>query len=210
MIIKNKMLLVFLAISAFACSNPKQDIPSVNSSVPVIAVRSAPIPVVAPKTPTIGERLEKAKTYQEMWDICSPLLQDEDQNTKNPGKLCVALWAGKNFKWDMVKVVKNETTPGLVFKNSEKEVGKKLCVSGTIVQISESASLNISEGLLYSNTGQLFNFTNAGSSGNLDKDDNDHGRFCGIVVGTYTYSNSGGGTGHAVDVVGMWDLKENK
>jgi len=208
--IKNKIALMFLATSVFACCNAKQDTPSVNSSIPVVAVKPAPIPVEVPKPPTLGETLEKAKTYQEMWAICSPLLRDESPGTNNPGKICMAIWAGKNFKWDMVKVIKNETTPGLVFKNSEKEVGKKLCVSGTIIQISETASLNISEGLLHSNTGQLFNFVNAGSSGNLDKDENDHGRFCGVVVGTYTYSNSGGGTGHAVDVVGMWDLKENK
>lgn len=31
-----------------------------------------------------------------------------------------------------------------------------------------------------------------------------------VVTGNYDYSNSAGGTGHAVDLVGMFDLPENK
>jgi hypothetical protein len=35
-------------------------------------------------------------------------------------------------------------------------------------------------------------------------------RFCGVVTGLYDYSNSGGGTGHTADIVGMFDLPESK
>lgn len=34
--------------------------------------------------------------------------------------------------------------------------------------------------------------------------------FCGVTTGKYSYSNSGGGTTHAVFLVGMFDLPENK
>ena len=35
-------------------------------------------------------------------------------------------------------------------------------------------------------------------------------RFCGIATGRDTYANTGGGTTHAVRVVGMFDLPENR
>lgn len=35
-------------------------------------------------------------------------------------------------------------------------------------------------------------------------------RLCGVVIGTYDYSNSAGGKGHAVSLVGMFDLAENR
>lgn len=35
-------------------------------------------------------------------------------------------------------------------------------------------------------------------------------RFCGVVTGLYDDSNSGVGVGHAVQMVGMFDLPENK
>jgi hypothetical protein len=31
-----------------------------------------------------------------------------------------------------------------------------------------------------------------------------------VVTGKYSYANSGGGTGHAVTLVGVFDLPENK
>ncbi len=59
-----------------------------------------------------------------------------------------------------------------------------------------------------SNGGNIYRFLAAGSSGTLVPQS--YGRFCGVVTGTYDYSNSGGGTGHAVEMVGMFDLPENK
>ncbi len=35
-------------------------------------------------------------------------------------------------------------------------------------------------------------------------------RFCGVVTGLFDYANSGGGTGHAVAIVGLFDIAENR
>lgn len=45
------------------------------------------------------------------------------------------------------------------------------------------------------------------STGRLVEDS--RARLCGFVTGKYSYSNSGGGSSHAVQLVGMFKLPEN-
>jgi hypothetical protein len=163
--------------------------------------------MVKPHIPTLAEQLTSAQTIDDMFNICNPRMSDKGVNDPyNPGALCVALWGSFNLKWADVSVLKDETSPGLVMKNSTRERGKRLCASGSIIQIAETEGM--SEGLFMSNGGALYHYANVKSSGDLTEGHN--ARLCGYVVGTYDYHNSGGGVGHAVDVVGMWDLKENK
>lgn len=95
---------------------------------------------------------------------------------------------------------------------TDEERGKRVCFTGTIIQIAvEKTDFGkFNAGLLkvgyYDTT--LFSFLNVGSSGTLVA--YDQARFCGVVVGKHDYSNSAGGTGHAIQVVGMWDLPQNK
>jgi hypothetical protein len=84
-------------------------------------------------------------------------------------------------------------------------------MSGQIVQIAVvkvPGAGKLAEGLLLSDGGNIYHYTAAGSSGTLVAQSS--GRFCGVVIGNYDYSNSAGGTGHAVSPVGMFDLPENK
>lgn len=125
----------------------------------------------------------------------------------NDGLLALlGIYLSKNHvTWSQVSVKQNETSFGKAFKNIDKEIGKRLCVSGTIVQINEGSLIN--EGLLSSN-GNLYHFGNFGDSGDLES--MSYARMCGFVVGLFDYKNSGGGTGHAVELIGVWDLPENK
>ena len=163
--------------------------------------------VEIPKQKSVNDLLQEAKNIKDMWDICLPFMEDSFDDT-NPGTKCVGLWAGKNLTWNMVSVLTDETNYNLVRKNPDKERGKRLCVSGTIIQISEYKNSISNEGLLRNASGKLYNFNNVKSSGNLVG--HDFARMCGIVTGTYDYHNSGGGVGHTVDIVGIWDLPENK
>jgi hypothetical protein len=136
----------------------------------------------------------------------------EKFNKTSDGTLLLAAWAAKHMRWDDVAVAKDETTPALVLKDPDEERGKRVCFTGKIVQI-EVEKLDIgkiNDGLLmvgyYDTT--LFHFVNVGSSGTLVE--KNQARLCGVVTGKYDYSNSGGGTGHAIEIVGMWDLPENK
>ncbi len=63
-------------------------------------------------------------------------------------------------------------------------------------------------GLIISDAGNLYRFLGVRSSGTLVGDS--RAKFCGVVTGKYDYSNSAGGTGHAVKLVGMFDLPENR
>ena len=56
--------------------------------------------------------------------------------------------------------------------------------------------------------GQVIHYLAAGDTGTLV--DGDRARFCGVTTGRYSYSNAGGGTTHAVQLIGMFDLPSNR
>jgi hypothetical protein len=102
-----------------------------------------------------------------------------------------------------------ETSFARVGKDSAAERGKRLCGRGTIISITADHS---SEGTAYMGQfmmqGQkVLDYIAVGSTGDLVA--RNSARFCGIVTGTSSYSNSGGGQTHAVRVVGMFELEEN-
>jgi hypothetical protein len=121
-----------------------------------------------------------------------------------------ALYAARRLRWRDVYVAADETTFGKVQKDSDQERGRRMCISGGIVQIKNTEAIGgkLAEGLLLSSGGHVYRFFAAASTGDLvERSD---ARFCGIVTGLYDYSNSGGGTSHAVTLVGMFDLPENR
>jgi hypothetical protein len=168
---------------------------------------STPAPVSAPDTtvnheePTVVQRLRQAETLHEAMDICSPLMGDKYEDL-SIGGACLAAWGKSHLTWTNVHVSKDETSPGLVFKNSTSQLGKRICSAGTVVEITENN--NITEGELAGYSGTIYHFLTVGSSGSIVQKSAAH--LCGIVVGTYSYPNSGGGTTHTIDLVGMWDL----
>jgi hypothetical protein len=134
---------------------------------------------------------------------------EDMSNDTSKGTVLLTMWAAKNLKWDDVAVKRNETSLALVKKDSEAARGKRMCVSGLIIQIQVEKldTGKIAEGLLMTYDQSLIHFAAAGSSGDLVERSST--RLCGVVTGRYEYSNSGGGTGHAVQIVGMFDLSEN-
>jgi hypothetical protein len=112
--------------------------------------------------------------------------------------------------WDDVVVSEDETTYALAKKDIDVARGKRLCFSGTIVQIMAHKNTlgKTDEGLILSEAGNIFYFATIGSSGDLVAQS--YGRICGVIADEYDYSNSIGGTGHALDMVGFFDLPENR
>lgn len=141
-----------------------------------------------------------------------PLMEDETGGEGGSrGSLLFTVWAAKHMHWSDVSVAKDETSYALVRKDSESERGKRMCTSGQLVQIEVErlpTGGKVSTGLLDSNAGNLYHFITAGSSGQLVEQS--YARVCGVVTGSYDYENSAGGTGHAVGLIGMFDLPENK
>lgn len=128
----------------------------------------------------------------------------------DPGTALLTVWAMKHMRWTDVAVTTDETTYALVQKDSEEARGKRLCVPGSVIQIEVDKGDQGKDyfGLLISGSGNIYRFYAVGSTGAIVEQT--YARFCGVVTGKYEYSNSGGGTGHAVKLVGMFDLPENK
>jgi hypothetical protein len=180
-----------------------------------IAQRSPPPP---PPAPSPLEVLLSKATISEAIEQVKDQMSDTNDET-SPGAVMLALWAANHLQWTDVAVPKNETSFALVRKDPDANRGKRMCVSGTIIQIEKEKAgspdgdvahlvSTLWTGLLLSGNKNIVSFIAAGSTGELVEDSN--ARFCGVVIGTYDYANSGGGEGHAVSLVGMFDLPENR
>jgi hypothetical protein len=138
------------------------------------------------------------------------LMEDSVDGGMSVGTSILALWAAKSLKFSDVEVSQNETNFRLVSKDSEAARGKRMCVSGMLVQIEveKTPRGKMSIGLLYDSERDLYRFIAAKSSGTLLSEDK--ARFCGFVTEKMSYKQNGGTTGVAVTLVGMFDLPENR
>lgn len=146
----------------------------------------------------------KAKSLEEALNLCSPYMgnkQDED----DVGTLCLAGWGMSHFSWNMVHVVSDETTPGLVFKDYSTQLGKRICSTGTVVEIHSMGRgvPGMDYGELFGFSGTIYHFITVKGSGNIVGGST--ATLCGYVSGVYSYTNSVGGISHSVDIAGMWD-----
>lgn len=151
-------------------------------------------------------QLGEKGTLAEAIDFVRPFMSDE-YNRTSVGADLLALWATGHMAWSDVAVKQNETSFALVQKDADAQRGKRLCVSGGMIQIGK-VNEEWFRGLLMTGASNLYNFLSVGDTGELVE--GSRARFCGVVIGSYSYDNSGGGTGHAVQVVGLFDLPVNR
>jgi hypothetical protein len=107
-------------------------------------------------------------------------------------------------KW--ADISKPGTTPAKVFKDPAAEYGKSYCGRGYIVQLNKVGGTKYFESIVAVGA-DIVRLSAIGDTGELVQ--HVQASFCGLVLGTSTYSNTGGGTTHAVDLVGMFDLPTN-
>ncbi len=155
--------------------------------------------------------LDNATTVQEAVQICKQYqksFKTPDLDEVNEGRKCLEVYVASHpLTLAQVDIENNETSYGAIMKNPDNEVGKKLCVEGSIVQISENN--NIQNGI-FGNWGysKVYSFHTYGSSGKLMQ--GSHSWLCGISAGTYSYHNGNGGFTHAAEILGVWYIKENR
>jgi hypothetical protein len=168
--------------------------------------REEPAP---PPEPTFADRMGEAGTFAEALALALPEMEDGRDET-SLGALGLAFWASTRLRFDDVAVARDETSPKLILKDPDRERGKRMCVRGRIVQIAKQdlGRTAVFEGLLMMSSGQIVHYIAAGDTGTLVE--GDRGRLCGVTSGRYSYSNAGGGTTHAVQLVGMFDLPSNR
>jgi hypothetical protein len=138
----------------------------------------------------------------------NPIFSDEIGNI-SPGAARLAVWGAKRLKWDELQQLP-QTKVALVMKDSDKERGKRICTSGSIIEISaeDLKGEKLYAGGMYGDGWKIYRFIAVGSTGELVE--RSRARFCGVVIGRFDYPNSAGGTAHSVQLVGMFDLPENK
>ncbi len=174
------------AASATAASQPVSAAPE---PAPSVAIRDKP---------TLAEALAYAKPH---------FVEEFDRHTRG-GKL-LAAWAVRHLRWADVAVTKNETSPGLVKKDADLERGKRLCVSGPIVQIKsvETEGVKVFRGIIMAGPEAVYFFA-AGSTGEIVA--RSHARYCGVATARFSFNNTNGGVTHGIETVGMFDLPENR
>lgn len=125
------------------------------------------------------------------------------------GAAVLALWGASGMKWDALQKIQ----PGkfaMVMKDADTQRGKLLCPSGHVIEIEidRSVKQKIYSGGMYDDAGRIYRFIAVGSTGEIVQ--GSRAKFCGIIIGQHHYGNSVGGVAHAVQLVGMFDLPENK
>ncbi len=165
-----------------------------------------PSPVPAAPNPLV--ELVSAPDLKSALAIAGPRMEDGESFSGGHGLL--VMWANTRMKWADVSVQANETTYALVAKDSDHERGKRVCLSGSVVEIHADKSVKptVFTGGIIAESGNVFRFTAVHDTGEIAS--GSQARFCGVATEYQSYANSGGGTTHAACLVGMFDLPANR
>lgn len=202
--------LATLAVVVAAVLATRQTQPSSMGIDPTTVTQAAPRPPpgVPPKPKTRGERLDEMTFGAALADIRPDMADSRDE--PSVGALVLTAWSVNHLRWADVAVTTDETTNALAKKDPDAARGKRLCTSGSIIEINVERDPALGKffiGLLENGGGALYRFHAVHDTGNIVQ--SSWARFCGVVTGLFDYANSGGGTGHAVSIVGMFDLPSN-
>lgn len=206
----NRWILICGLVAAAGCEDSTTEKKQTPATTPMVASKPTPEPPAPePPAPTPLEQILAIETYTDALAFAKPHMSDTTNET-SPGVALFTMWAQEHLRWTDVFVEKDETSIKLTMKDPDAARGKRLCYSGSVSQISkasESGQKPLWQGQLMTRRYDVIKFFAAGSSGTLV--DGSRARLCGVVTGTYSYSNVGGGTTHAIMVVGMFKLPEN-
>jgi hypothetical protein len=122
------------------------------------------------------------------------------------GSALLAVWAQAHLQFSDVNLPNDETSLERVQKNPGAERGRRLCAKGEIIRMDEPEQTrwgNVNHGLLIERKIPVY-FMAVRGTGKLTK--NTPARFCGVVTGTFDAP----GTHDAIQIVGMFDLPENR
>jgi len=136
----------------------------------------------------------------------------DERSKLSKGAALLAFWAArKGLKVGQVRALP-ESGYKSVMKDSDEERGRHICTRGKLVEIRAEKTPygKLYEGGMFMGWGysKVARFIAVGSTRGITQ--GSRARFCGVVIGRYSYSNSGGGTTHAVQLVGAFDIAENR
>jgi hypothetical protein len=185
---------------------------SPNSAPVPVAAAADPIPPqapAAPTEPTVAELLTNARSLSQAVQIVRPLMKDTDQGEVSVGAAALATWwAPRANLWgELAKMPDSKRAE--ILKDPTAYRGQKLCVTGTVPQISRDRSVAspVYIGSVVTGGMGVVRFVAVQSTAGVTEGAT--ARFCGIVAGIEEYQNVSGGTTIAVQAVGLFDLPAN-
>lgn len=185
----------------FACHGP--------ASAPAPARPPAAAVDAGAPEPSPLQQILLRKSLAEAIAFDHPFMDDSLDGRVSKGALLLANWSAHGLSWSALDAL-GETRFAQVKKDPDAHRGQRICTRGNIVQIQaqKTDQGKLFFGLLIDRRGNLTSFLAVHSSGDLVE--RSWARFCGVVIGKYDYPNSAGGEGHAIQLVGMFDLPENR
>jgi hypothetical protein len=161
--------------------------------------------------PSLHDQMMATTSLSRAITLARKAITDE-HGKLSKGAALLALWAArKGLKVGQIKALP-ESGYKSVMKDSDEERGRYICTRGKLIQIhaEKTAYGKIYPGGMFMGWGysKVARFVAVGSSRGINQ--GSRARFCGVVIGRYSYSNSGGGTTHAVQLVGVFDIAENR
>lgn len=169
-------------------------------------VESEPTAQVEEKSPV--ERVMEMPNMTAALAMTMSEMGNRYQNV-SPGTALFASWAMKHMSPQDVITTNNEVTFGLAMKDIVEARGKRMCVTGYIIEL-EIMNLPLGKmgtGKLMDEDRNIYNLLAVRSTGTLVEQD--EATFCGIITEKYDYLSSDDMTRHALTLVGMFALPEN-
>lgn len=166
----------------------------------------------ASATPSLETRALSATTLAEALAITKPHMRDV-KDEYDPAAVALGSWALKKMRWQDVEVSPNETSMAAFERDPFAERGKRMCARGGIVDLTidrgrdGTAPPMAFADVLTAEGDRLMVFA-AGTAGTLAR--GSHARVCGVVTGRHARTSVSGGTNLAVQLVGMFDLPDNR
>ena len=134
--------------------------------------------------------------------------------TADGGHTLLTLWALNRMRWTDVAVPQSETTYPMFKKDPDAERGKRLCEDIRVLDIRAEVfapGRKAFQGLAISRGPDPvvpYQFTAVGSTGEIVAHTN--ATFCGVATGLFSYQSADGTRREGLQVLGMFDLPENR
>jgi hypothetical protein len=168
-----------------------------------IVVPAAPPP--PPPAPPGSATILAAPSFSHAVELALPLIAEGGKASRE-GTALLAEWADQYLAWETIDLPTPETTLSLAARDLQPERGKRLCETGEIKEIFDEGK--VFTGLLYKTRFEIIGFIAVRSVGKLEQ--KRRARFCGVVTGRHSSAGPEAGSVQAVQVIGMFDVPENK
>jgi len=177
----------------------------------VVEETAAPIETAAP-APTPTEEVDKSpQSAKEAFAAARPMMRDHEGDGPSLPASALSVWLGKFDAKDTWAELKSmpDNALGEAMKDPDGFRGQKVCVRGTVIEIVaiRSAGPLVWIGGMTTSTG-VVRFLGTGSSKGVTA--GKQARFCGVFFGLHTYSTQIGGKMTGAELVGVFDLPENR